>query len=79
MNTTIARSFTRYFAVPIVSAGIIGGAAIGLAGAANASTVTQPNPRPGIVATPNIHSEPVTRFPSKRTERLVIQDRIWHR
>ena len=34
MNST---RFARYFALPIVSAGIIGGAALGLAGAASAA------------------------------------------
>jgi hypothetical protein len=32
--TTITRTFARYFALPIVSAGIIGGAALGMAGTA---------------------------------------------
>ena len=36
MNANIA----RYIALPIVSAGIIGGAALGLAGMANAATTT---------------------------------------
>ena len=40
MTTNIARSFARYIALPIVSAGILGGAALGLAGMANAATVT---------------------------------------
>ena len=35
--TTIAPTFARYFALPIVSAGIIGGAALGMAGMANAA------------------------------------------
>ena len=48
MNTT---RFARYFALPIVSAGIIGGAALGLAGAANAAT-TDVRP-PAVVATPD--------------------------
>jgi hypothetical protein len=57
MNTnTTTRRFARYFALPIVSAGIIGGAALGLAGAASAATtdVQQPN----IVATPNVTAHP---------------------
>ena len=40
MNTT---RFARYFALPIVSAGIIGGAALGLAGTASAAN-TDVNP-----------------------------------
>jgi hypothetical protein len=46
----------RIFALPIVSAGIIGGAALGLAGAASAATtdVQQPN----IVATPEVKAHP---------------------
>ena len=43
MNTNIARRFARYIALPIVSAGIIGGAALGLAGMANAATTTTQN------------------------------------
>jgi hypothetical protein len=51
-NTTItaqsARTFkagriARYIAPPIVSAGIIGGAALGMAGMANAGTYSQPS------------------------------------
>jgi hypothetical protein len=38
MTTNITRTFGRYIALPIVSAGIIGGAALGLAGMANAAT-----------------------------------------
>ena len=53
MNST---RFARYFALPIVSASIIGGAALGLAGAASAATtdVQQPN----TVATPNVKAHP---------------------
>jgi hypothetical protein len=53
MNST---RFARYFALPIVSAGIIGGAALGLAGAANASN-TDVKP-PAIVATPQVTAHP---------------------
>jgi len=53
MNTT---RFARYFALPIVSAGIIGGAALGLAGTASAAD-TDVKP-PAIVATPNVKAHP---------------------
>ena len=43
MTTNITRTFARYVALPIVSAGIIGGAALGMAGMANAATQTQPS------------------------------------
>lgn len=57
MNAT--RTFARYIALPVVSAGILGGAALGLAGIANAGTYSyQPEPRPGLVATPNIIVHP---------------------
>jgi hypothetical protein len=72
MTTTITRSFARYIAVPVISAGIIGGAAVGLAGIANAGTYPthDPSPRPGIVATPNVKAQPpVLVYPGKR----------WHR
>ena len=49
--------FARYFALPIVSAGIIGGAALGLAGAANATTTDDARP-PAIVATPDVKAHP---------------------
>jgi hypothetical protein len=55
MNTNTSR-FARYIALPIVSAGMIGGAALGLAGTANAAT-TDVRP-PSIVATPNAHPAP---------------------
>ena len=54
MNTT---RFARYLALPIVSAGIIGGAALGLAGAASAATTDDVRP-PAIVATPNVKAHP---------------------
>jgi hypothetical protein len=53
MNST---RFARYFALPIVSAGIIGGAALGLAGTASA-TDTNVKP-PAIVATPDVKAHP---------------------
>ncbi|MDT7731073.1 MAG: hypothetical protein QOK45_1326 [Mycobacterium sp.] len=57
MNTnTNTRRFARYFALPIVSAGIIGGAALGLAGTASAATTDVQ--RPSIVATPNVKAHP---------------------
>ena len=55
MSTTINR-FARYIALPAVSAGIIAGAALGLAGAANAGTYSVPSP--SIVATPDVHAHP---------------------
>lgn len=51
---TTTRRLARYIALPAVSAGILAGAALGLAGIANAGTYSyQPTPRPGMVATPN--------------------------
>ena len=68
---TITRSFARYIALPAISAGILGGAALGLAGMANAGTYSyEPTPRPGIVATPNtIARPPIVVMPGHR----------WHR
>jgi len=51
MNT-----FARLVALPIVSAGIIGGAALGLAGTASAATTDAQ--RPNIVATPSVKAHP---------------------
>lgn len=53
MTTTITRSFARYIALPIVSAGIIGGAALGMAGMASAATQTQPT-GPGYSYAPSV-------------------------
>ena len=55
MNANIA----RYIALPIVSAGILGGAALGLAGMANATTtVTQNGPSASIVTSPDTYAKP---------------------
>jgi hypothetical protein len=55
MTTNIA----RYIALPIVSAGILGGAALGLAGMASAATtVTQNGSGVSIVATPDTFAKP---------------------
>jgi hypothetical protein len=68
---TITRSFTRYIALPAISAGILGAAALGLAGMANAGTYPthDPAPRPGIVATPNTVARPPV---------VVLPGRRWH-
>jgi len=83
MTTTIIRNFTRYIALPAITAGVIAGAALGLAGTADAKTgdhttgpgtsasTTHPQLRPGIVAHPDPSLQhPIDRFSSKRTERL---------
>jgi hypothetical protein len=59
---------TRRLALTAVSAGILGGAALGLAGMANAGTYSyEPTPRPGIVATPNtVARPPVVVIPGHR-------------
>jgi hypothetical protein len=64
MNST---RFARYFALPIVAAGIIGGAALGLAGTASA-TDTDVKP-PAIVATPDVKAHPAPE---------AVPGRIWH-
>jgi hypothetical protein len=56
MNTNTTRRVARYFALPVVSAGIIAGAALGLAGTASAGTYSQP--QPNIVATPSVKAHP---------------------
>jgi hypothetical protein len=69
------RRFVRLVALPVVSAGVLGGAALGLAGMANAGTYSyQPTPRPGIVATPStIAHPPVIVIPRHRhSEGFVI-------
>ena len=70
MNTT---RFARYFALPIVSAGMIGGAALGLAGAANAANNTDVRP-PDIVATPDVKAHPAPEaMPGARWHRGIYQ------
>jgi hypothetical protein len=66
--STSTRRFARYIVLPAVSAGILGGAALGLAGMANAGTYSyEPTPRPGIVATPNtVARPPVVVLPGHR-------------
>ncbi len=66
MNST---RFARYFALPIVSAGIICGAALGLAGAANAANNADVRP-PDIVATPDIKAHPAPQ---------AVPGSYWHR
>ena len=56
MTTTTTRRIARYFALPVASAGIIGAAALGLAGGASAATYSQP--QPGIVAAPTVKAHP---------------------
>jgi hypothetical protein len=59
--TTITNTIARYIALPIISAGIIGGAALGLAGAANAtSTATTPGAAPSISTTDGNFHAPIT-------------------
>jgi len=53
-------NIVRRIALPIVSAGLIGGAAVGLAGAANAAAVVTPAPSPAIVAVPQTYAQPAT-------------------
>jgi hypothetical protein len=54
MTTNITRTFARYIALPIASAGIIGGAALGMA---NAATQTQPS-GPGHSYGPDVKAHP---------------------
>jgi hypothetical protein len=58
MSTNFARSFTRYIALPAISVGILGGAALGMAGMANAATSVGSDPWPVIVATPQVRAHP---------------------
>jgi hypothetical protein len=56
-NNTITARIARYIALPIVSAGIIGGAALGMAGMANAATMTDPA-NPGHSFSPSVKAHP---------------------
>ena len=55
--TTIARSFARYCILPAMTAGLIGGAALGLAGAANATSGQAPT-GPGYSYSPTVKAKP---------------------
>ena len=59
-NNTIAGRIARYIALPIMSAGLIGGAALGMAGMANASTSTAPT-GPGYSYSPTVKAQPATQ------------------
>lgn len=73
MNINSSRRFVRYFALPVVSAGIIGGAALGLAGAANAANNADVRP-PDIVATPDVKAHPApAALPGARWHRGIYQ------
>jgi hypothetical protein len=51
--------FARIIALPALSATILGGAALGLAGVASAGTYSyEPTPRPGISAGPVVKAHP---------------------
>ena len=52
--TTIARTFARYIAVPVM----IGGAALGLAGMANAAPSGQAPTGPGYSYSPDTYAKP---------------------
>ena len=56
-NNTITARIARYIAFPVVSAGIIGGAALGMAGMASAVTQTQPT-GPGYFYAPTVKAHP---------------------
>ena len=63
----------RYIALPIVSAGIFGGAALGLAGMANAATPTGPT-GPGYSYAPSVKAKPAPdAAPGKHNHKG-----IWH-
>jgi hypothetical protein len=62
-----SKRFARYFALPIVAAGIIGGA-LGLAGAANAANNADVRP-PDVAATPDTKAHPAP---------VVMPGQYWH-
>jgi hypothetical protein len=67
VNGTIVRNLTRYLALPLVAAGIAGGAILGSAGAANAAPSISANDHgnfhaPSIRATPPTMVQPGARW-----------------
>lgn len=65
MNNTIA----RYLALPLLSAGIISGAALGLAGTASAAQ-NVPQPSPSMIAVPQVHAQPAPE---------AVPGYLWHK
>jgi hypothetical protein len=68
MNTN-TRRFARYLALPVISAGIVGGAALGLAGTASAATNADIRP-PHVAASPDVRAHPAPN---------VLPGAHWHR
>ena len=64
-NNTTAGRIAGYIALPIMSAGIIGGAALGMAAMANASTSTAPT-GPGYSYSPAVKAKPAPSMGSHR-------------
>lgn len=79
MTTKTTHRFARYFAFPIVAAGIIAGA-LGFAGAASAGSYTPDNtPRPGIVAAPQVTAPSVqSGSHGHRVDHMQIVQPSWH-
>ena len=61
-TNTFTKTIAR-IALPVVSAGLIGGAALGMAGMANASTSTQPS-GPGYSYAPTVKAHPAPSAPT---------------
>lgn len=65
-NNTFTARFARYIALPVISAGILGGAALGMSSMANAATYTHPaNPgfsAPSVKAHPAPNAQPGMRW-----------------
>jgi purine nucleoside phosphorylase len=65
-HTSLAARIARSIALPMVSVGIIGGAALGMAGMANAATYSHPaNPgfsAPSVKAHPAPNAQPGARW-----------------
>ena len=78
MPNNIARTFAWYLALPVVAAGIIGGAALGMAGMADAATSTQPTGpgnsyAPTVKAKPAPEAQPGQRWHNSRHHLVTLQ------
>jgi hypothetical protein len=60
MTTNFNTRIARFIALPIMSAGIIGGAALGMAGMANAAPSTTPS-GPGYSYAPSVKAKPAAQ------------------
>ena len=78
MTTNNIRRIARFIALPIVSAGIIGAGALGMAGMANAATSTTPS-GPGYSYAPVVKANPAPQHHLHGVARVEAKVPGYHR